>query len=33
VEALFPRHYGRSDLDTENIDYFVGNTPIASCNT
>jgi serine O-acetyltransferase len=26
VEALFPRHYGRSDLDTENIDYFVGNT-------
>jgi serine O-acetyltransferase len=25
VEALFPRHYGRSDLDTENIDYFVGN--------
>ena len=26
VEALFPRHYGRSELDTENIDYFVGNT-------
>jgi serine O-acetyltransferase len=26
VAALFPRHYGRSDLDTENIDYFVGNT-------
>jgi serine O-acetyltransferase len=26
VEAIFPRHYGRSDLDTENIDYFVGNT-------
>ncbi len=26
VEALFPRHYGQSDLDTENIDYFVGNT-------
>jgi serine O-acetyltransferase len=26
VEALFPRHYGRSDLDTDNIDYFVGNT-------
>ncbi|MGA2292203.1 serine O-acetyltransferase EpsC [Bradyrhizobium sp.] len=26
IEALFPRHYGRSDLDTENIDYFVGNT-------
>ena len=26
VEAVFPRHYGRSDLDTENIDYFVGNT-------
>ncbi len=26
VEALFPRHYGRFDLDTENIDYFVGNT-------
>ena len=25
VEAVFPRHYGRSDLDTENIDYFVGN--------
>lgn len=25
VEALFPRHYGQSDLDTENIDYFVGN--------
>ncbi|MDB5655326.1 MAG: serine acetyltransferase [Tardiphaga sp.] len=26
IEALFPRHYGQSDLDTENIDYFVGNT-------
>ncbi|SDS54839.1 serine O-acetyltransferase EpsC [Bradyrhizobium canariense] len=26
TEALFPRHYGRSDLDGENIDYFVGNT-------
>lgn len=26
VEAIFPRHYGRSDLDAENIDYFVGNT-------
>jgi serine O-acetyltransferase len=25
VEALFPRHYGQSDLDTENIDAFVGN--------
>jgi serine O-acetyltransferase len=25
VEALFPRHYGQSDLDSENIDYFVGN--------
>jgi serine O-acetyltransferase len=25
VEALFPRHYGQSDLDTENIDSFVGN--------
>jgi serine O-acetyltransferase len=24
--ALFPRHYGRFDLDGENIDYFVGNT-------
>src|SRR3954469_12081886 len=24
--ALFPRHYGRSELDGENIDYFVGNT-------
>jgi serine O-acetyltransferase len=24
--ALFPRHYGQSDLDGENIDYFVGNT-------
>jgi serine O-acetyltransferase len=24
-QALFPRHYGQSDLDTENIDYFVGN--------
>ena len=23
--ALFPRHYGQSDLDGENIDYFVGN--------
>jgi serine O-acetyltransferase len=21
VEAIFPRHYGRSDLDTENIDF------------
>ncbi len=26
IEAIFPRHYGRSDLDPENIDYFVGNT-------
>jgi serine O-acetyltransferase len=26
VEALFPRHYGRYDLDSENIDYFVGST-------
>lgn len=26
TEALFPRHYGQSDLDSENIDYFVGNT-------
>ncbi len=26
TEALFPRHYGRFDLDGENIDYFVGNT-------
>lgn len=26
VEALFPRHYGQSDLNSENIDYFVGNT-------
>ena len=26
VEALFPRHYGQSDLDAESIDYFVGNT-------
>src|SRR6187551_2190691 len=26
TEALFPRHYGRSELDGENIDYFVGNT-------
>lgn len=26
TEALFPRHYGRSDLDGENIDYFVGHT-------
>src|SRR5213596_1935611 len=26
TEALFPRHYGKSDLDGENIDYFVGNT-------
>ncbi|MGY3447624.1 MULTISPECIES: serine O-acetyltransferase EpsC [unclassified Bradyrhizobium] len=26
TEALFPRHYGQSDLDGENIDYFVGNT-------
>lgn len=24
--ALFPRHYGHSELDGENIDYFVGNT-------
>src|ERR1700691_2872506 len=24
-EALFPRHYGQFDLDSENIDYFVGN--------
>lgn len=26
TQALFPRHYGRFDLDAENIDYFVGNT-------
>lgn len=26
TEALFPRHYGQSDLDPDNIDYFVGNT-------
>lgn len=26
VEAIFPRHYGRSDLDGGNIDYFVGHT-------
>src|SRR5215471_2310442 len=26
TEALFPRHYGRFDLDGENVDYFVGNT-------
>jgi serine O-acetyltransferase len=26
TEALFPRHYGRYDLDGENIDYFVGHT-------
>jgi len=26
TEVLFPRHYGQSDLDGENIDYFVGNT-------
>src|SRR6202161_1427055 len=25
TEALFPRHYGQFDLDSENIDYFVGN--------
>lgn len=25
TEALFPRHYGKFDLDGENIDYFVGN--------
>jgi serine O-acetyltransferase len=24
VEALFPRHYGQSDLDIDNIDSFVG---------
>src|SRR5580700_9016527 len=26
TEALFPRHYGRFELDGENIDYFVGHT-------
>jgi serine O-acetyltransferase len=26
TEVLFPRHYGRFDLDGENIDYFVGST-------
>jgi serine O-acetyltransferase len=26
TEALFPRHYGRFDLDGENIDHFVGHT-------
>lgn len=26
TESLFPRHYGQSDLDPDNIDYFVGNT-------
>src|SRR5262245_13269499 len=24
--ALFPTHYGRSDLTDDSIDYFVGNT-------
>jgi serine O-acetyltransferase len=32
VEALFPRHYGQSDLNKENIDYFVGNTLDAALN-
>lgn len=26
IEALFPRHYGRSDIGPESVDYFVGNT-------
>jgi serine O-acetyltransferase len=26
TEGLFPRHYGRFELDGENIDYFVGHT-------
>ncbi len=26
IEAIFPRHYGRSDIGPESVDYFVGNT-------
>ena len=31
--ALFPTHYGRSDLTDETIDYFVGNVLSVSLNT
>jgi len=30
--ALFPTHYGRTDLSDESIDYFVGNTLNATLN-
>jgi serine O-acetyltransferase len=33
TEVLFPRHYGRFDLDRENIDYFVGNTLSTALNS
>jgi serine O-acetyltransferase len=33
TEALFPRHYGRFELDGENIDYFVGNTLSTALNS
>jgi len=31
--ALFPTHYGRTDLSDESIDYFVGNTLNATLNS
>jgi serine O-acetyltransferase len=33
TEALFPRHYGRFELDGENIDYFVGNALSTALNS
>jgi serine O-acetyltransferase len=33
TEAIFPRHYGRFELDGENIDYFVGNTLSTALNS
>lgn len=33
TEAVFPRHYGRFELDGENIDYFVGNTLSTALNS
>ncbi|MEW6644882.1 MAG: serine O-acetyltransferase EpsC [Pseudomonadota bacterium] len=32
IEALFPRHYGQSEVDAETIDYFVGHTLNAALN-
>ncbi len=33
IQAIFPRHYGASDIDSEAIDYFVGNALNTSLNS